>query len=101
MEEATDLFAKMTPKSKDIFVNMRIKEKQQQEKKSSDSPLSFGSAQGGKPITVTPGDTGARKKLFKSKPVSRETFENIASATDISNRKAKIHSSCRIQKNSR
>ena len=90
MEEVTDLMEKMTPRSKDAFVNARIKEKQEQENKSSESTLSFSSALGGKPVTVSP-STGARKRLlYEKKPVPKETFENIASATDISNRKAKI-----------
>ena len=33
VEEVTELMEKMTPKSKDAFVNARIKEKQEQEKK--------------------------------------------------------------------
>ena len=81
----------MTPRSKDAFVYARMKEKQEQEQKSNKSPLSFTSAHGGKPVKVFPG-AGARKKLLydTKAPVPKETFENIASATDISNRKAKL-----------
>ena len=87
MEEVTELMEKMTPKSKDAFVYARMKEKQEQEKKSDVDTLSFGSAQGGRPVLVSP-NVGARKRLlYDSKaPISKQTFENIASATDLSNR---------------
>ena len=66
------------------------KKNKNKKKKSSDITLSFNSVLGGKPVIVTP-STGARKiLLYEKKPIPKETFENIASATDISNRKAKI-----------
>ena len=82
---------KMTPKTKDAFVYARLKEKQEKETKTSNSTLSFGSVLGGKPVEVTP-SSGARKRLlyYSKAPVSKQTFENIARATDLSNRKAKL-----------
>ena len=52
---------KMTPKTKDAFVYARMREKQEQEKKSNQSPISFASAKGGKPVKVYP---EARKNFF-------------------------------------
>ena len=91
LEEVTELMEKMTPKTKDTFVYARLKEKQQIETKSRNSTLSFGIALRGKPVEVTL-SSGARKRLlYDSKaPVSEQTFEKIASATDLSNRKAKL-----------
>ena len=90
-DEVTEMMEKMTPKSKDAFVYARMKEKQEVEKKSCKSPLSFASAQGGKPVKVFPGALARKKLLYDNKAqVPKETFESIASATDISNSKAKL-----------
>ena len=84
VQEVTQLMKKLTPKTKDFLVNARIKEKEQE--KSSDSPLKFGSATGGKPMSVV--GPKARKRLYDSKaPIPAKTFENIASGTDLSAKK--------------
>ena len=82
MEQVTELMEKLTPKTKDFLVNARIKEKAGE--KSSESPLKFASAAGGKPMPVIAGPK-ARKRLYdKAAPVPVETFEKIASGTDLS-----------------
>ena len=82
MEQVTELLGKLTPKTKDFLVNARIKEKESE--KSTESPLKFASAAGGKPMPVIAGPK-ARKRLYDSKaPVPTETFEKIASGTDLS-----------------
>ena len=70
--EVAEVMEKWTPKTKDALVYARLKEKQE-EKNTSESPLSFGSARGGRPLKVFP---EARKKLYDSKaPVSKKTLE--------------------------
>ena len=90
-DKVTETMAKITPKTKDAFVFARMKEKQDKEKKTSESPLSFGSALGGKPVKVFPSTPARKKLLYDSKAaISKGTFENIASATDMSNQKVKL-----------
>ena len=82
MEQVTELMEKLTPKTKDFLVNARIKEKASE--KTSESPLKFASAAGGQPMPVVAGPR-ARKRLYDNKAqVPAETFEKIASGTDLS-----------------
>ena len=74
--------ATLTPKTKDFLVKARIEEKQAE--KSTNSPLKFTSATGGKPMEVIAG-CKAKKRLYdKNAPVTTKTFENIARGTDMS-----------------
>ena len=64
-----------------------MKEKQEQENKSSHSPISFTSVHGGKPVKVYPGAAAKKKILYDNEAlVAKQTFENIASSTNLSNR---------------
>ena len=92
LDEVTEKFENMTPKSKDAFVVLRIKEKQEQEQKSIEDPLSFRGAAGGAPIEVIAGAKAKKKLLYdNTTPVAKKVFENMAGVTDLSNRKAKLN----------
>ena len=80
--DVSELMATLTPKTKDFLVKARIEEKQAE--KSTNSPLKFTSATGGKPMEVIAG-CKAKKRLYdKNAPVTTKTFENIARGTDMS-----------------
>ena len=78
LDEVTEKFENMTPKSKDAFVVLRIKEKQEQEQKSIEDPLSFRGAAGGAPIEVIAGAKAKKKLLYdNTTPVAKKVFENL------------------------
>ena len=90
LSEVTDLMGKLTPKTKDMLVVARIKEKQVVESKTHEDPISFTGAAGGTPVQVITGTKAKKKLMYDDKPpVPRSTFENMASSTDLSNQKAK------------
>ena len=91
LDEVTEMMDKLTPKTKDALVVARIKEKQNIESMAHEDPISFTGAAGGAPVQVITGTKAKKKLMYDDKPpVPRSTFENMASATDISNQKAKI-----------
>ena len=91
VDDVTEMMGKLTPKTKDALVVARIKEKQDLEHKTAEDPLSFHSATGGAPVQVITGTKAKKKLLYDNKaPVAKSTFEAMAAATDISNKKAKI-----------
>ena len=92
VQDITEMMSTLTPRTKDALVHARIREKQAQEQKSQTDPLTFVGAVGGKPVEIIAGAKAKKKLVYDSKaPVPRSTFENMASATDISNRRAKIN----------
>ena len=86
LDEVTDVMGKLTPKTKDALVVARIKEKQVLESNTGENLLNFTGAAGSNPVQVITGTKAKKKLMYDDKPpVPRSRFENMASATDISN----------------
>ena len=91
LDEVTDLMGKLTPETKDALVVARIKEKQVLESNTGENLLNFTGAAGSNPVQVITGTKAKKKLMYDDKPpVPRSSFENMASATDISSQKAKL-----------